>query len=197
MKSLLISLIALAACTAQAQQPCLKLKKVKIEKQLRQYDATLVRLTFAAKDCDILTDSLGKQTPTLDLDQAPAGITARLEAVEAHRVDQSTVGTGTLKAREISTIITLTSLAPSAVGDFTLFGTLHYNTVDSAGTIKPESLAFLFPFQVAPPKQQAEKNSFAEGLKKTGIVAAQIIVAPVLILFMLIYCPISGQCPDC
>src|SRR5262249_266460 len=104
-------------------------------------------------------------------------------------------GTAALKAREISTVIYLDATAQSMPGDYTFLGTLHYSTVDSNGTVKPESLAFSFPLEVKPPERPEGENAFVEGLKNTGKMTAAIALLPIALLLVLIYCPISGQCP--
>jgi len=48
MKSLWIVLIAIAACPAQAQPPCMNLTEVKMGNQLRKYGETKARLKYEA-----------------------------------------------------------------------------------------------------------------------------------------------------
>jgi hypothetical protein len=199
MKTLLISLIVFAACAAYAQQPCLKLAKIKIEKQLRQSSATEVKLKFETKGCYIVTESesLGKQPPTLDVQEIPDGITAKVETVAAPQILQSAMDREVLKAQVVSTTILLNASSQAELGDSKLSGTLHYMTVDKAGTIKPESLAFSFPFQVALPLLPQQENSSVDEMKRAGELIAAVVLFPITLLIFLIYCPISGNCGDC
>ena len=83
------------------------------------------------------------------------------------------------------------------VGEHQLRAIVSYQAVDRAGAIVPESLAISIPFKVAPPKPPEKPNEFVEGLKKTGVVLVEIAAIPVFLVWALIYCPISGQCPEC
>ena len=208
MKTLkLLFVLTIISIASQAQQPCLKLTGIEMEKPLYTSGSTVFTMKLEAeanntqprnKDCYVLIESqlLGKQMPTFDVDQPPEGITARIKAVKAKAIDQNDA-VGSVKAREISITVSLAAAASAPTGDFTLSGTLHYNSMDSAGTIQPEALPFSSRFRVAPARPLAEKPSFVKGLKITGEVAAGIVLFPVMLLFWLISCPINGQCSDC
>jgi hypothetical protein len=52
------------------------------------------------------------------------------------------------------------------------------------------------PVKVAPLPQEkpvTEPNGFMKGLEVVGEIVVGIIILPI----MLIYCPLSGQCPSC
>ena len=191
----LILVIAILSGMAQAQQPanCLELKKVKItDHLLHQLGDTRAELTFKARNCRLLDIP---EKPALTFESQPE-LTVTVNKVQLRDLDEESAGTGIAKAKEMLIEVKL-SAWNMPVGEHQLRGIVTYQTVNNSGAITPESLAISLPFKVAPPKPPHQPNEFVEGLKTTGEILTAIVLSPVILVAMLIYCPISGNCPDC
>lgn len=187
---ILVIAILTAAAQLQAQQPasCLELKKIKIDHHLlHQQGETQAELTFKARRCSVLQ---GPEKPDLAFASEP-GISVQVREVTFIPVDDRSSG----RAKEMRVSVRLVASPETLVGEHQLHGIMKYQIANSAGDVTPESLAISIPFKVAPPK--SDKNEFVEGLKTTGLVLAEIAAAPVFLVFMMIWCPISGECPTC
>ena len=198
----LILFIAILACSAQAQQQpanCLQLKKVKIEHPLHQEGVTWAELTLKTKDCSVVEDH---DRTTVTFASKP-GLDVTLQDIGFKRSDDHSGGNSPAEVKEISVTLRLLASSELPVGESKLHGVLTYLAVNPAGAISPETLAFDIPFKVAPPKPykpykpQDEPSAFVEGLKQTGVIALEAVAIVPILLFMLIYCPISGNCPTC
>ena len=202
----LILLIAILACSAQAQaqsQPanCLQLKKVKINRLLHQEEVTWAELTLKTKDCSVVEEH-DRLTVTF---VGKPGLDVTLQDIGFKRSDDESGGNSPaeVKVKEVSVTLRLMAAPDLPVGESTLHGMLTYLAVDHAGAVSPETLAFDIPLRVAPPKPykpykpQDKPSAFMKGLKQTGVIALEAIIPVPALLFMLIYCPISGDCPTC
>ena len=97
--------------------------------------------------------------------------------------------------KEIAVSLKLTASPDLPVGESTLHGMLTYQAA-KGGVVAPETLAFSVPLKVAPPKPYQppnEPSGFVKGLEIVG----EIVVGIPLLLVMMIWCPISGECPNC
>jgi hypothetical protein len=156
MKTLILFALTMAAA-AQAQQsvPCLQLKQAKIDHRvLYQGGTTDIKLKFEARKtapqhCRVLTESpaLGRQTPTLEIQDSP-NVSANVKSVGALRFDQSS--SSTLKAREISAIVALTTSLDANLGEHKLTGTVRYKVTNSQGDVSDEVLSFDVPVKIEP-----------------------------------------------
>jgi hypothetical protein len=203
MKSLLISLIAIAACTAQAQQPgpCLKLSKVRIDRHvLHQQDETTGQLTFKTRGCYILH---GNELPVMTFEPKPE-LDVTLSNARFGRVDPSSVGTATEKAEEMLVTLRFIASPDLAVGEHTLRALLTYNVEDKSGKVSSEALAIAIPFKVAPHKpyekvalpendRPHEESAFVHGLK----IAGMIVVGIPLFIALAVMCLTTGNCWEC
>ncbi len=188
--------LALAPMVSRAQEPqrCLELKNVKIAgHNLRPGNDAHAELAFKARDCQLVD---GPEKPIMTL-EAESGMSATPSKLRFQHHGAPIAGTTAMKAKELSVEIKLATAWGLPSGEHKVQGVVNYQVVDGTGTIKPESLTFAFPFQVAPARLGGDQNSFVQGLKNTGVVVAEIALFPLIALFMLIYCPISGECPDC
>ena len=191
----MILVIAVLAGSAQAQQQpanCLELKKVKIaDHVLHQQGQTQAELTLKVKNCSIVEEHA--QT-TVTFESKP-GLDITLDDIAFRRFDDGSVGESSTKVKEVSVSLKLTASPDLPVGESTLHGMLTYQAANG-GVGAPETLDFNVPLKVAPPKpyQPPKKPSgFVKGLE----IAAEIVVGIPLLLVMMIWCPISGECPDC
>jgi hypothetical protein len=200
----MILLIAILACSAQAQQQpanCLQLKKVKIGHLLHQEGVTWAELTLKTKDCSVVEEH-DRLTVTF---ASKPGLDVTLQDIGFKRSDDGSGGNSPaeVKVKEVSVTLRLMASPDLPVGENTLHGMLSYLAVNHAGAVSPETLAFDIPLKVAPPKPYKpykphdEPSAFMKGLQQTGVIALEAIIAVPVLLFMLIYCPISGDCPTC
>ena len=200
----MILLIAILVCSAQAQpQPanCLQLKKVKIGHLLHQEGVTWAELTLKTKDCSVVEEH-GRLTVTF---ATKPGLDVTLQDIGFKRSDDESGANSPaeVKVKEVSVTLRLIASPDLPVGESTLHGMLSYLAVNHAGAVSPETLAFDIPLKVAPPKPYKpykphdEPSAFMKGLQQTGVIALEAIIAVPALLFMLIYCPISGDCPTC
>lgn len=190
MKILILFALTIAA-TAQAQQhpaDCLKLKKVEIASHvIHQHSQTLAELTLKVKNCHIIEEH--EQT-TITFESKP-GLDVTVDDIAFRRSDD-----GTAKIKEVSVAMRLIALPELPVGESTLRGTLTYQALNDAGVIVSERQPFDIPLKIAPPKPYKpdnEPSGFVKGLE----IAGEILVGIPLLIVMMIWCPISGQCPDC
>ena len=156
MKTLILFALTMAAA-AQAQQsaPCLQLKQVKVDHRvLYQGGTTDMKLKFEAsksgpQNCRVLTESpaLGRQLPALEIQDSP-GVSAKVKSVGALRFDQSS--SATLKAREISAIVALTTSLDAIPGEHKLTGAIRYKVTNGQGDVSDEVLSFDVPVKVEP-----------------------------------------------
>jgi hypothetical protein len=200
----MILLIAILACSAQAQQQsanCLQLKKVKISHILHQEGVTWAELTLKTKDCSVVEEH-DRLTVTF---ASKPGLDVTLQDIGFKRSDDGNGANSPaeVKVKEVSVILRLVASPDLPVGENTLHGMLSYRAVNHTGAVSPETLAFDIPLKVAPPKPYKpykphdEPSAFMKGLQQTGVIALEAIIAVPALLFMLIYCPISGDCPTC
>ena len=191
MKHLILAITILAAGTSQAQEAakCLALTKVKLEHHLlHQQDENVAELTFKAHKCQVLE---GPEKPGITFAAGPGLYISVKDVSFTHQEAQTGGG-----AKEMRVSVTLWASPAMPVGEHQVRGIVSYQTVSAGGTIAPESLAISIPFKVAPPRP-ARKNGFVKALKSTGVVLAEIALVPIFLLWALIYCPISGDCPTC
>lgn len=204
MKSTLLLIVVLASCVAHAQQPanCLQLKKVKIaDHVLHQEGVTWAELTLKAKDCSVVEEH---DRTTVTFASKP-GLDVALQNIGFKSSDDEGRGNppAKIKVKEVTVTLRLLASSDLPLGESTMHGMLTYLAVNRAGAVSPETLAFDIPLKVAPPKPyepykpHGEPSGFMKGLKQTGVVALGAIIIVPLMLFMLIYCPISGECPTC
>jgi hypothetical protein len=199
MKSTLLLIVVLASCAAQAQQPanCLQLKKVKIaDHVLHQEGATWAELTLKAKDCSVVEEH---DRTTVTFASRP-GLDVTPQDIGFKRSDDESGGNPPASVKEVTVTLRLIASPDLPLGESTMHGMLTYLAVNGAGAVSPETLAFDIPLKVAPPKPYKphdEPSAFMKGLKQTGVIALEAIVVVPVMLFMLIYCPISGECPTC
>lgn len=156
MKTLILFALTMAA-TTQAQQtaPCLQLKQVKVDHRVLYLGGTTdIKLKFEARksepqNCRVLAESpaLGRQLPTLEIQDSP-GVSAKVKSVGALRFDQSS--SATLKAREISAIVALTTSGDAIPGEHKLTGTVRYKVTNSQGDVSDEVMSFDMPIKVEP-----------------------------------------------
>jgi len=187
-------LVVLASWTAQAQQraSCLKLSKIKIADLLHQSGETRAELTFKAHDCYVVQR---RELAAVMFENKP-GLQAVVSSTGFGHFDQESVGTPTVNAQEMSLVMTLKASPDLPVGEHSLHAMLTYQRLDSSGVPTPETIAFQVPFKVAPAKvykPPKEKSAFVKGLETAGLV----VVAIPAILIMMVWCPISGECPSC
>src|SRR5215471_3870670 len=194
MKHLLTVLTVMASWTAQAQQPgsCLKLSKIRIaDHLLHQYGETRAELTFKARNCYVIEGH-----PVVVTFEDKPSLQAVVTGTGFSNFDQESVGTATVKAREMSLAVTLKALPSLPVGEHSLHAMVTYQRLDNSGAVKSETVAIQIPFKVAPPKAYSpvkEHSGFLKGLQITGEIVAGI----PLLLVMMVWCPISGNCPTC
>jgi hypothetical protein len=192
MKHLILAITILAAGTSQAQEAtkCLALTKVKLEHHLlHQQDENLAELTFKAHKCYVLE---GPEKPGITFAAEPGLYVFAKDVRFTHEEAQTGGGT-----KEVRVSVKLLASDTIPVGEHQVRGIVNYQTAGAEGTIAPESLAISIPFKVAPPRPPARKNGFVKGLKSTGMVLAEIALVPIFLVWMLVYCPISGDCPTC
>ena len=192
MKHLILAISILAAGISQAQEAakCLTLSKVKLQHHvLHQEDENMAELTFRTHKCHVLE---GPEKPGITFAAEPGLYVLVNEVRFTH--DEAQTGGG---AKEMRVSVKLVASATMPVGEHQVRGIVSYQTASIAGTIAPESLAISIPFKVAPPRPPARKNGFVKGLKSTGVVLAEIALVPIWLLWVLVYCPISGDCPTC
>lgn len=154
MNTLILFALTLAATTqAQPSAPCLQLKQVKVDHRvLYQGGTTDIKLKFEARKsgpqaCRVLTESpaLGRQLPALEIQDSP-GVSAKVKSIGALRFDQSS--SATLRAREISAIIALTTSPDAILGEHKLAGTVRYKVTNSQGDVSDEVLSFDLPIKI-------------------------------------------------
>ena len=189
---LVIAMLA-AAAAAHAQQPnCLVLKKVKIaDHVLHQQGETLATLTLKVKNCEIIADH---QQTTVTFESL-RGLDVALDDIAFRRPEDEDQGASLNQVREVTVILKLTASPDFPVGETTLHGMLTYQAV-SGGSVVPKTVGLSIPVKVEwpqPPKQHTEPNAFVQGLEIAGEIMLGIIALPI----MLIYCPLSGECPTC
>lgn len=183
--------LTLAPMAAHGEDPqaCLELKKVKIaDHVLHQQGETQAELTLKVNNCEIIEDH---QQTTVSFESKP-GLEVALENVAFHRPNE---GESSNQVKELTVTLKLTASPELPVGESTLHGTLTYQAING-GPVAPETVALNIPFKVAPPKPPKtykEPSGFVKGLEVAGEIVVGIIALPI----MLIYCPLSGQCPDC
>lgn len=202
MKCFFALLIGLVCAAAQAQQtaPCLKLSKVLIANHVvRQQEDTIAKLIFKARNCAV-AEARDRTVPTFE---SSPGLEVSVSDLLFMDLEEE-AGTGITVARQVSLSLKLSASPDLPVGEHTLRGLLSYQVIDSSGNPAPETLAIGFPFKVAPHKPYKEvalpdygrpqqESGFVHGLK----IAAMIVVGIPLVLAMMIWCPISGDCPTC
>lgn len=153
MKALLVLLIALAAgAHAQQPAPCLKVKKIKVEKRvLHQNGATWATLTFEGKHCVVLDEAkdIGRQGLVFEIAPQP-GISASAEIVGAGLFDPAKVRLADFQAGEIAASLDLRATPEAALGNHSLPVFLHYWVMDTAGNVHDETLAFSVPVKIVP-----------------------------------------------
>jgi hypothetical protein len=201
MKSTLLLVVVFASYAAHAQQPanCLQLKKVKIaDHVLHQEGATWAELTLKEKDCSVVEEH---DRIAVTFASKP-GLDVTLQDIGFKRSDDESGENPPAKSKvkEVTVTIRLLASPDLPLGESTMHGMLTYLAVNRAGAVSPETLAFDIPLKVAPPKPykpHAEPSGFMKGLKQTGVVALEAIIIVPVMLFMLVYCPISGECPTC
>lgn len=166
MKTMILFALTLAAAAhAQQPAPCLELKQVKVDHRvLYQGGTTDIKLKFEARksgpqNCRVLAESpaLGRQRPALEIQDSP-GVSAKLKSVGALRFDQSS--SATLKAREISATVALTTSLDAIPGEHKLAGTVRYKVTNSQGDVSDEVLSFDVPVKVEPARARANAQSF-------------------------------------
>lgn len=203
MKLSFVLLIALACGAAQAQQPvpCLRLSKIVIPNHaVRQQQDTVARLTFKARNCAIAE----VRDRTVATFESSPGLDVAVSEVGFKHMDEARAATGVAKARELSLSLKLSASPDLAVGEHTLHGLLIYQVMDGSGNPASETLLISFPFKVIPHKpykkvalqdygRPHQDSAFVHGLKTAGMV---MVLIPVVV-FMLVWCPISGTCPTC
>ena len=189
MKHILPFVLALTllpiASRAQEPQTCLELKKVKIDgRVLRQLESTQAALIFKVRNCEIIEE----RGQTSVVFESIPGLDVTVEDVAFRRQE------GGNHVNEVRVTLKLTASPDLLIGETTLHGMLTYQAV-RAGIAAPTTVSLSIPFKVVlpPAKQPNQSNVFVNGLK----IAGEIVVGIPLLLFMMIYCPISGQCPDC
>lgn len=166
MKTLFVLLFALATgAHAQQPTPCLKVKKIKVEKRvLRQSGSTQATLTFEGKNCFVLDESknIGRPGPVFEITPQP-GITASAETVGVVPFDPEKVRSADFKAGQLEVNLNLTATPEAALGRHSLPVLAHYQVLDSLGNVHDESLAFYVPMRVAPAEHiQPPWSRFAE-----------------------------------
>jgi hypothetical protein len=195
MKHLILVIAILAgAASAQAQQStnCLELKKIKLAGHtLHQQGSTQATLILKVKNCEIIEDH--RQT-AVAFESRP-GLDVTLDDIAFHRPENP--GEGANRVEEIAVVLTLTASPELPLGESTLRGVLTYQAVRNGAAVAPQGQAIAIPLKVAPPKPPKQKNEFVEGLKSTGEFVAGIALLPVFLVITLVYCPISGECPNC
>jgi len=202
----LILMTALLAGIAQAQPraKCLELKKVKIDHHLlHQWGEIRAELTFKTHNCHLVANP---GTPTLTFASRP-GLSVNVEKVRFGHTDEPgdgapATGASIAKAKELSVALKLSATPTVLVGEHELQGIVSYQTVNSAGDVTPESLAIAIPYKVAEPLPvRGEHSKFVPGLQDAGRstleIVGGIVLLPFILPFVLIWCPLSGQCPDC
>ena len=173
---------------------CLELKKVKIaDHVVHQWGDTRAELTFKAKNCRVI-DTPERATVTWE---TQPGLAVQVSSIGLEDIDQQSAHHPPFQAGEMTITVNLEAWRDLAVGEHELRGIVTYQAISSSGVIATESLPISLHFEVAPPKPPKGKNEFVEGLKTTGEVVAGIALLPVFLVVMLVYCPISGECPDC
>lgn len=198
MKHLILIIAILTGSThvvAQAQQfaHCLELKNVKLASHvLHQWGDTRAELTFKARNCQVVD---APQRASIVWETQP-GLRAEVSSVGLEDIDQQSAHQPPFRAGKMTITVKLDAVNPP-VGEHELRGIVTYQAVNSAGVTATESLPISMQFKVGPPKQPEKKNEFVEGLKTTGEVLAGIALTPVVLVMLLIYCPISGECPTC
>jgi len=153
MKSLFVSLIVIATCAAQAQQPapCLKLSKVTVEKHVLHQDSEAdVNLVFVGQHCYVFSGSpaQGRQWPVFELQSEP-GLTVSTAFAGLSRFDQTTVGASILRAGEVEVRVHLAASSDFALGGHKLPGLIRYKVMDGLGNISDQALSFEVPITVA------------------------------------------------
>jgi len=187
----LILIVAMLVASARAQQAgpanCLQLQRVKVDHHLlHQQGETVAELTFKARNCYVVAAA---EKPDLAFAAEP-GLFVLVKDLSFKHEDEQNPG----RAKEMFVSVTLSASLTVPVGEHQLRGIIKYQTVNSAGDVTPESLAIAIPFKVAPPKvEHPWRAEFRDGLELFGEVLVGIVVLPI----MLIYCPLSGQCPTC
>jgi len=196
MKSALVFIVMLVSCAAHAQQQpanCLKLKKVKLPQHvLHQRTQVLAEVTLKVKNCLIVEDH---QQTTVTFESMP-GLHVTLDDVVFQRPKDAGVGESSTNVREVVLLLNLAASPGLLVGETTLHGMLTYQAIRNGAAVAPETVALDVPLEVAPPVHEKlfqEPNAFVKGLEVFGEIVVGIIALPI----MLIYCPLSGQCPDC
>jgi glucose/arabinose dehydrogenase len=196
MKHLILLIVVMAGAAAHAQQQpanCLKLKKVKLPQHvLHQRTQVLAEVTLKVKNCHIVEDH---QQTTVTFESKP-GLDVTLDEVAFRRPKDAGVGESSTNVKEVVLLLTLAASPDFPVGKTTLHGMLTYQAVGNGGAVAPETVALDVPVKVAPLPQEkplTERNGFMKGLEVVGEIVVGIIILPIL----LIYCPLSGQCPSC
>jgi len=184
---LFICVLMFAPIASRAQGPpkCMELKKVKIEGHvLRQMESTQAVLIFKVRNCEIIEE----RGQTSVIFESIPGLDVTVEDVVFRRQE------GGNRVNEVRVTLKLTASPDLLIGETTLHGMLTYQAV-RARIAAPTTVSLSIPLKVGLPlaKQPNQSNAFVNGLK----IAGEVVVGIPLLLFMMVYCPISGQCPDC
>jgi hypothetical protein len=197
MKHLILIIAVLtgsAPAFAQPQQPgnCLEFKKVKIAHLLHQHGQTQAEITLKVKNCEIVED---RRQTSATFESKP-GLEVTFGGVHFRRPKDEGEGESAPRVKEVSVWLTLAAAPDFPVGETTVHGMLTYQAVRNGAAATPETLSLSVPLKVAPltpDKPVKEHNGLVKGLEAVAIIVAAIPI----VVFMMIYCPISGQCPDC
>jgi hypothetical protein len=159
---------------------------------LHQRTQVLAEVTLQVKNCYIVEDH---QQTTVTFESMP-GLYVTLDDVAFQRPKDAGAGESSTNVKEVAVWLKLAASPDFPVGKTTLHGMLTYQAVGNGGAVAPETVALDVPVKVAPLPQEkplTERNGFMKGLE----VAGQIVVGIIILPIMLIYCPLSGQCPSC
>ena len=152
----LLFVLAFVPIASQAQQPCLKLSKVKVQdKLLHQNGISQVELIFEANHCFVFGGSpQQRQRPVVEIQGEP-GLNVQVSSYGESRFDQVALAFGIVGSQEVSATLNVNALAGLDLGEHKLPGQIRYQVMDLSGNVSDKTLAFEVTLKVAPPQKMA------------------------------------------